>query len=213
MVVSFLCIINFMYQRKAVMPLNLPQFHHMIQLANGSDIKLVTLIYHFTPSQASYIHASTRVIPFDPCKCPILPFQHKQTQKHTHNWQFPTNPQCNKKAPLQSPLFFHKQYIKGIYFFSSTASPSSSAAFLGRALWTMGRRGGGGRMPAYISQQWNHSKPDPKEQQQSETAERPPITSTSLCLCITPHLNDSLPTFNRNSFTPSSKGMGLYVPS
>ena len=129
----------------------------------------------------------------------------------TNTKAHPTNLQ--QASPHSIPLFFHKQYIKEIYFFSSTASPSSSAAFLGRALWTMGRRGGGGRMPAYISQQLNHNKPVPKEQQRSETAERPPITSTSLCLCIIPHANDSLPTFNRNSFTPSSKGMGLYVPS
>ena len=43
------------------------------------------VIRHFLLSQTTNIHASTRVIPFDPCKCPILPFQHKQTQKHTHN--------------------------------------------------------------------------------------------------------------------------------
>ena len=206
MVVSFCCIIYLMYQRKAVrLPISLP-FHHMIHLANKSDSKLGKAIHHFTSSQTSYIHASTRAIPFNPCKWPLHISQTLQIQKHIQQT-------CSKQLPIQSPLFFHKQYIKEIYFFSSAASPSSSAAFLGRALWTMGWRGGGGRMPAYISQQWNHNKPDPREQQRSETAERPPITSTSLCLCIIPHANDSLPTFNRNSFTPSSKGMGLYVPS
>lgn len=69
----------------------------------------------------------------------------------TNTKAHPTNLQ--QASPHSIPLFFHKQYIKGIYFFSSAASPSSSAVFLGRALWTMGRRGGGGRMPAYISQQ------------------------------------------------------------
>ena len=180
--------------------------HHKVPLANRSDSKLVAFISYFISSQASLFHAITRVIPFNLCKWALHHSQALQIQKHTQQT-------CSKQAPIQSPLFFHKQYIKGIYFFSSAASPSSSAVFLGRALWTMGRRGGGGRMPAYISQQWNHNKPDPKEQQRSETAERPPITSTLLCLCIIPHANDSLPTFNRNSFTPSSKGMGLYVPS
>ena len=53
--------------KEAMLPNSLP-FHLMIQLANRSDLKLAAFISYFISSQSSLFYASTRAIPFNPCK-------------------------------------------------------------------------------------------------------------------------------------------------
>ena len=68
-------------------------------------------------------------------------------------------------------------------------------------------------MPAYMLFMKAHTILFPRGQQQSQRAALRRITSTLCGLPVRIGPLSSLPTFNLNSFTPSSKGIGLYVPT
>lgn len=68
-------------------------------------------------------------------------------------------------------------------------------------------------MPAYASLMKAHTILFPRGQQLSRRAALRRITSTLCGLPVRIGPISSLPTFNLNSFTPSSKGIGLYVPT